>query len=111
MSESRAEIKQRAYVICHIKMYKESLHSRVSLTSPPEGEKAIIQQKQVCRSELKIQCVQMCQEHSRKYHKQELQNMMLPRCSLQGLGVRRGSWHPHHRERDPELLASWLGCT
>ena len=41
----------------------------------------------------------MCQEHSRKYHKQELQNIMLPRCWLQGLGVRRGSWHPHHREK------------
>lgn len=82
-------------------MYKEFLHSRVSLASPPEGEKAIIQQKQVLRSELKIQCVQMCQEHRRKYHKQELQNIMLPRCSLQGLGVRRGSWHPHQREKGP----------
>lgn len=67
-------------------MYKESLHSRVSLVSPPSGEKVNIQQNQGFRYELKIQCVQMCQEHSKERHKQELPHFMFPRYWLHSSG-------------------------
>lgn len=63
-------------------MYKESLHSVVPLVSPPLGGKVNIQQNQEFRYELKIQCVQMCQEHSKECHQQELPCFMFPRYWL-----------------------------
>lgn len=47
----------------------------------------------------------MCQEHSRKYHKQELRNFMSPRCWLP-CSVRLGSWHPHHMAKGSRVRAS-----
>lgn len=60
------------------------------------------------RYELKSQCVQWCQEHSRKYHKQELQNFMFPRCWLH-CRVRLGSWHPRHMEKESRVPSSPAG--